>query len=146
MKRAVLGMAVLGLGVAAFGSASAQTAAGNGQASTIPGPARVEPAQVIGNAPPSASTEQAGISFEAARALAEASGATGQAAVPAHQRRRIVRGRPLPTDVQFQRPPAEMLLKLPVHRGFEWRVVGWDLVLIKQISTVVNDIVFDVFK
>lgn len=146
MKQVVLA-SVLGFsGLILQSTALAQAVNTAEPASTLSGPARIEPAQVIGNAPPSASTQGAGISTEAARALAEATGAVGQPPVPSHQRRRLVRGKPLPSDVQFHRPPAEMLLKLPVHRGFEWRVVGWDLVLIRQVSAVVNDIVFDVFK
>lgn len=146
MKRIGL-LGLLGLsGLLATSASFAQTTHSPAASPGLPAPARIEPAQEIGHAPPSASTQQAGIRSESARAWAEAAQVAGQAPAPAHQRRRIVRGKPLPSDVKFQRPPAEMLLKLPVYKGFEWRMVGWDLVLIRQTSAVVHDIVFDVFK
>ncbi len=42
--------------------------------------------------------------------------------------------------------PSRMLAHLPRHAGYEWRVVGSDLVLVAIASGVVADVLLNVFQ
>lgn len=71
------------------------------------------------------------ISYTTARALAVNYGLTGYKA--------------LPPGIAKKTVPASMLNQLPYYPGYEWRVVGDDLVLIALSTAVVTAIINSVF-
>ncbi|MEI9742455.1 anti-virulence regulator CigR family protein, partial [Enterobacter ludwigii] len=61
-------------------------------------------------------------------------------------RRYLARGKPLPPGIAKKTVPASMLGQLPSYPGYEWRVVGDDLVLIALSTAVVTTIINGVFR
>ena len=88
----------------------------------------------------------AGISLVAARQLALDGGYTGYTALPPGIAKNLARGKPLPPGIARKMVPGGMLSRLPVHPGYEWRVLGSDLVLVNIASSVIADVLQDVFN
>lgn len=65
--------------------------------------------------------------------------------LPPGIRKKLARGKPLPPGIAKQRAPAALVARLPVHAGYEWRVIGRDLVLVAIATAIIADILFDVF-
>lgn len=53
---------------------------------------------------------------------------------------------PIPPGIAKKTVPASMLGQLPSYPGYEWRVVGDDLVLIALSTAVVTTIINGVFR
>lgn len=85
------------------------------------------------------------ISYTTARALAVNYGLTGYKALPPGIAKNLARGKPLPPGITKKTVPASMLNQLPYYPGYEWRVVGDDLVLIALSTAVVTAIINSVF-
>ena len=88
----------------------------------------------------------AGISISTARGYAVQAGATGYGSLPPGIRKNLARGKPLPPGIAKKMVPGPMLARLPVHPGYEWRVVGDDLVLIALSTAIVTSVINGVFK
>lgn len=88
----------------------------------------------------------AGITVLAARDLAINTGLSGYKPLPPGVAKNLARGKPLPPGIAKQYVPASMLGRLPQHPGYEWRVVGTDLVLVGIQTAIVADVLADVFR
>ncbi|HAZ55034.1 MAG TPA: hypothetical protein DCY50_08550, partial [Franconibacter helveticus] len=88
---------------------------------------------------------EADISPSRARQLAVNYGLTGYQSLPPGIAKNLARGKPLPPGIAKKTVPADMLRDLPYYPGYEWRVVGEDLVLIALSTAVVTAIINGVF-
>ena len=91
---------------------------------------------------------RAGISAAMARRYAYESGFGGSyvyVAPSPRLRMDLVRGRTLPPGIARKLSHRRMLTMLPVYPGYEWRVVGPDLILVSAASAVIADVIYDVF-
>ncbi|MDL2259361.1 anti-virulence regulator CigR family protein, partial [Deltaproteobacteria bacterium OttesenSCG-928-K17] len=70
---------------------------------------------------------------------------TGYKAVPKNYRQKMVKGRPLPSKVKHRPVPGPMRHRLPAYRGYEWHMVGRDLVLVAVGTLVIYEIFQNVF-
>ncbi|MFT4272321.1 MAG: anti-virulence regulator CigR family protein [Pantoea sp.] len=95
-----------------------------------------------GKNPHNADTE---ISFSFARGLAVDMGMTGYKSLPPGIAKNLARGKPLPPGIAKRYVPKSMLNRLPYYPGYEWRIVGDDLVLIALSTAVVTAIINGVF-
>ncbi|MBM7356819.1 anti-virulence regulator CigR family protein [Lelliottia amnigena] len=86
------------------------------------------------------------VSFDRARHLALNYGLTGYDSLPPGIAKNLARGKPLPPGIAKKTVPASMLGQLPSYPGYEWRVVGDDLVLIALSTAIVTTIINGVFK
>ncbi|GAA0664271.1 anti-virulence regulator CigR family protein [Rheinheimera tangshanensis] len=89
-------------------------------------------------------TVSAGISLTDARSVAERYQMTGQTALPSGIRKNLAKGKPLPPGIAKKSAPAAMLAELPQHQGYEWQVVGTDLILVSIATAVIADVLVDV--
>lgn len=89
---------------------------------------------------------RAGITASAARGYASDYHAVGYGSLPPGIRKNLARGKPLPPGIAKKAVPSDMLARLPVYPGYEWRVAGTDLVLISLATLVVADVLADVFR
>lgn len=87
----------------------------------------------------------ADISFATARHLAVNYGLTGYDSLPPGIAKNLARGKPLPPGIAKKTVPASMLGELPYYPGYEWKIVGDDLVLITLSTAVVTAIINGVF-
>lgn len=87
----------------------------------------------------------ADISFSRARSLAVNYGLTGYQSLPPGIAKNLARGKPLPPGIAKKAVPPSMLNQLPYYPGYEWRVVGKDLVLIALSTAIVTSIINGVF-
>lgn len=87
----------------------------------------------------------ADISFDGARRLAVNHGLTGYQSLPPGIAKNLARGKPLPPGIAKRAVPASMLGQLPYYPGYEWQIVGNDLVLIALSTAVVTAIINGVF-
>ena len=85
------------------------------------------------------------ISFATARHLAVNYGLTGYDSLPPGIAKNLARGKPLPPGIAKKTVPASMLGQLPYYPGYEWKIVGDDLVLIALSTAVVSAIINGVF-
>ncbi len=85
------------------------------------------------------------ISFSGARRLAMDHGLTGYRALPPGIAKNLARGKPLPPGIAKKAVPGSMLGQLPYYPGYEWQIVGNDLVLIALSTAVVTAIINGVF-
>ena len=69
----------------------------------------------------------------------------GYHALPPGIRKNLARGKPLPPGIAKKQVPQDLLLRLPVHPGYEWRAVGTDLLLVTVGTMIVHEILKDVF-
>ncbi|HCM9650099.1 TPA: hypothetical protein N5N95_003779 [Enterobacter bugandensis] len=86
------------------------------------------------------------VSFDHARHLALNYGLTGYESLPPGIAKNLARGKPLPPGIAKKTVPASMLGQLPSYPGYEWRVVGDDLVLIALSTAIVTSVINGVFK
>ncbi|WP_368543384.1 anti-virulence regulator CigR family protein [Enterobacter soli] len=86
------------------------------------------------------------VSFDRARHLALNYGLTGYDSLPPGIAKNLARGKPLPPGIAKKTVPAKMLGQLPSYPGYEWRVVGDNLVLIALSTAIVTTIINGVFK
>jgi len=86
------------------------------------------------------------VSFDHARHLALNYGLTGYDSLPPGIAKNLARGKPLPPGIAKKTVPASMLGQLPSYPGYEWRVVGDDLVLIALSTAIVTAIINGVFE
>ena len=89
-------------------------------------------------------TVSAGISHSDARAVAERYQMTGQTALPPGIRKNLAKGKALPPGIAKKSVPGGMLAELPQHQGYEWQVVGTDLILVSIATAVIADVLVDV--
>ncbi|WP_205012759.1 anti-virulence regulator CigR family protein [Nitrosomonas sp. HPC101] len=87
----------------------------------------------------------AGITAALAREYALDFGLGGYSTLPPGIRKNLARGKPLPPGIARKMAPGPMVSRLPRYPGYEWRVVGTDLILISVATAVVADILYDVF-
>lgn len=85
------------------------------------------------------------ISFATARHLAVNYGLTGYDSLPPGIAKNLARGKPLPPGIAKKAVPASMLGELPYYPGYEWKIVGDDLVLVALSTAVVTAIINGVF-
>ncbi|WP_316390046.1 anti-virulence regulator CigR family protein [Citrobacter farmeri] len=85
------------------------------------------------------------ISFATARHLAVNYGLTGYDSLPPGIAKNLARGKPLPPGIAKKTVPASMLGELPYYPGYEWKIIGDDLVLIALSTAVVTAIINGVF-
>lgn len=88
---------------------------------------------------------EADISFNTARQLAVNYGLTGYDSLPPGITKNLARGKPLPPGIAKKAVPLSMRDSLPYYPGYEWRIVGDDLVLIALSTAVVTAIINGVF-
>lgn len=81
-----------------------------------------------------------------ARVLATRYQLTGQSALPPGIRKNLAKGKPLPPDIAKKSVPKAMVAELPQHPGYEWQVVGTDIVLVSIATAVITDILIDVLN
>lgn len=85
------------------------------------------------------------ISVSRARSLAVNYGLTGYQSLPPGIAKNLARGKPLPPGIAKKTVPASMLGQLPYYPGYEWRIVGNDLVLVALSTAIVTAIINGVF-
>lgn len=85
------------------------------------------------------------ISFSFARDLARQQGLTGYSSLPPGIAKNLARGKPLPPGIAKRSLPRGMLDNLPDYPGYEWKIVGDNLVLIALSTAVVTAIINNVF-
>ncbi|EFU2869633.1 Putative inner membrane protein [Salmonella enterica subsp. enterica serovar Sanjuan] len=85
------------------------------------------------------------ISYAVARQLAVNLGLTGYQSLPPGIEKNLARGKPLPPGIAKKTVPASMLGQLPYYPGYEWKIVGDNLVLIALSTAVVTAIINGVF-
>lgn len=85
------------------------------------------------------------ISYSDARHLAVNYGLTGYQSLPPGIAKNLARGKPLPPGIAKKIVPTSMLRDLPNYPGYEWRIVGNDLVLIALSTAIVTTIINGVF-
>jgi Ni/Co efflux regulator RcnB len=90
-------------------------------------------------------TVSAGISLTDARTVAQRYQMIGQTALPPGIRKNLAKGQPLPPGIAKKSAPAAMIAELPQHQGYEWQVVGTDLILVSIATAVIADVLVDVF-
>ncbi|MDN2484802.1 RcnB family protein [Kosakonia sacchari] len=88
---------------------------------------------------------EADISVSRARSLAVNYGLTGYQSLPPGIAKNLARGKPLPPGIAKKAVPASMLGQLPYYPGYEWRIVGNDLVLVALSTAIVTAIINGVF-
>lgn len=85
------------------------------------------------------------LSYNEARAIALNGGFTGYSSLPPGIAKNLVRGKPFPPGIAKKMVPEKMLSQLPYYPGYEWRIVGNDLVLIALSTAIVTSIINNVF-
>lgn len=85
------------------------------------------------------------LSYDRARSLALNYGLTGYQSLPPGIAKNLARGKPLPPGIAKKTVPASLLGQLPHYPGYEWRVVGDDLVLIALSTALVASVINGVF-
>ncbi|MEG0280300.1 MAG: anti-virulence regulator CigR family protein [Morganella sp. (in: enterobacteria)] len=85
------------------------------------------------------------LTYKEARGLALDGGFTGYASLPPGIAKNLARGKPLPPGIAKKMVPTPMLSGLPHYVGYEWRIVGNDLVLIALSTAIVTSIINNVF-
>jgi Ni/Co efflux regulator RcnB len=65
--------------------------------------------------------------------------------LPPGIRKNLARGKPLPPGLAKRDVPPDLLRRLPMREGYEWRAVGTDLVLYSITSGLIDQVLQDVF-
>lgn len=86
------------------------------------------------------------ISAGEARRYAEELNLVGYSSLPPGIRKNLGRGKPLPPGIAKKLAPQPLIERLPRYDGYEWRVVGADLVLVAIATAVIADVLSDVFR
>lgn len=87
-----------------------------------------------------------GISVSQARELAVSHQLTGYQSLPPGIRKQLAKGKPLPPGIARKQLQPAFVAQLPQHPGYEWRVCGTDLVLVAIATSVIADVISDVFR
>ncbi|MGK3141953.1 anti-virulence regulator CigR family protein [Pantoea sp. C2G6] len=87
----------------------------------------------------------ADVTFSFARDLARQHGVTGYAPLPPGIAKNLARGKPLPPGIAKRSLPDSMRRGLPDYPGYEWKIVGDNLMLIALSTAVVTTIINNVF-
>ena len=85
------------------------------------------------------------ISYNVARQYAVRYGLTGYKSLPPGIAKNLARGKPLPPGIAKKSVPSSMLNQLPYYPGYEWQVVGDNLVLIALSTAIVTAVINGVF-
>ncbi|WP_288626742.1 anti-virulence regulator CigR family protein [uncultured Citrobacter sp.] len=85
------------------------------------------------------------ISYNVARQYAVRYGLTGYKSLPPGIAKNLARGKPLPPGIAKKSVPPSMLNQLPYYPGYEWQVVGDNLVLIALSTAIVTAVINGVF-
>ena len=85
------------------------------------------------------------ISYATARQLAVNYGLTGYKSLPPGIAKNLARGKPLPPGIAKKAVPGSMLNQLPYYPGYEWEVIGDNLVLIALSTAIVTSVINGVF-
>lgn len=85
------------------------------------------------------------IGYAFARDLARQHGLTGYSSLPPGIAKNLARGKPLPPGIAKRSVPSSMLDSLPYYPGYQWKIVGDNLVLIALSTAVVTAIINNVF-
>ena len=80
-----------------------------------------------------------------ARQYAVRYGLTGYKSLPPGIAKNLARGKPLPPGIAKKSVPSSMLNQLPYYPGYEWQVVGDNLVLIALSTAIVTAVINGVF-
>jgi hypothetical protein len=88
----------------------------------------------------------AGITVLAARDLALNAGISGYKPLPPGVAKNLARGKPLPPGIAKRYVPTSMLGQLPRYPGYEWQIVGADLILVGIQTAIVADVLHGVFR
>ena len=94
---------------------------------------------------PAHMTVSAGISLTDARAVAQRYEMIGQTALPPGIRKNLAKGKPLPPGIAKKSAPAAMIAELPQHQGYEWQVVGTDLILVALATGLIYEVLNGAF-
>ncbi|MDA5499797.1 anti-virulence regulator CigR family protein [Yersinia aleksiciae] len=85
------------------------------------------------------------VTYDRVRPLAVNYGLTGYQSLPPGIAKNLARGKPLPPGIAKKAVPASLLGQLPSYPGYEWRIVGNDLVLIALSTAIVASVINGVF-
>ncbi|MFW5394115.1 anti-virulence regulator CigR family protein [Yersinia sp. 2544 StPb PI] len=85
------------------------------------------------------------LTYDRVRPLAVNYGLTGYQSLPPGIAKNLARGKPLPPGIAKKAVPASLLGQLPAYPGYEWRIVGNDLVLITLSTAIVASVINGVF-
>lgn len=85
------------------------------------------------------------LTYDRVRPLAVNYGLTGYQSLPPGIAKNQARGKPLPPGIAKKAVPASLLGQLPAYPGYEWRIVGNDLVLITLSTAIVASVINGVF-
>lgn len=85
------------------------------------------------------------LTYDRVRPLAVNYGLTGYQSLPPGIAKNLARGKPLPPGIAKKAVPASLLRQLPSYPGYEWRIVGNDLVLIALSTAIVASVINGVF-
>ncbi len=98
------------------------------------------------NSPSDGSPISITLSVDQARGLAVSYGLTGYPSLPPGIAKNLARGKPLPPGIAKKRVPANMLSGLPHYSGYDWYMVGDDLVLVAATTLIVDTVLHSVFN
>lgn len=85
------------------------------------------------------------LTYDRVRPLAINYGLTGYQSLPPGIAKNLARGKPLPPGIAKKAVPASLLGQLPSYPGYEWQIVGNDLVLIALSTAIVASVINGVF-
>ncbi|CNJ94317.1 Uncharacterised protein [Yersinia mollaretii] len=85
------------------------------------------------------------VTYDRVRPLAVNYGLTGYQSLPPGIAKNLARGKPLPPGIAKKAVPASLLGQLPSYPGYEWRIVGNDLVLVALSTAIVASVINGVF-
>ncbi|AYY81603.1 MULTISPECIES: anti-virulence regulator CigR family protein [Proteus] len=85
------------------------------------------------------------LTYKDARALAIRNNIVGYQSLPPGIAKNLVRGKPLPPGIMKKAIPSNMLNQLPYYQGYEWKIVGNDLVLVAIGTSIIAAVINHVF-
>lgn len=86
------------------------------------------------------------VTYDKVRPFALNYGLTGYQSLPPGIAKNLVRGKPLPPGIAKKAVPASLLGLLPSYPGYEWRIVGDDLVLVALSTAIIASVINGVFE
>ncbi len=88
----------------------------------------------------------AGISRDEARAIARQYNLGGYNQLPPGIAKNLQRGKPLPPGIAKKQVPPSMYSRLPSRPGYDWMIVGEDLILLQESTNTIVDVLSGVFR
>lgn len=85
------------------------------------------------------------LTYKDARILAIKNNIVGYQSLPPGIAKNLVRGKPLPPGIMKKNIPNNMLNQLPYYQGYEWKIVGNDLVLVAIGTSIIAAVINHVF-